>query len=378
MTKIGTTLAVAASLVAFTGCNKKKEEATAQKPTETDVAPRAPEPSKEQVKTLSGADLAEKYKLCTGLINAGTWDQFQKDCVAESYTSHSFGGTPELKGPAALVDYFKTMKTGFPDWKLEPQLIVVSGRNILAIDLTTGTNTGPMKTPMGEMPATNKKTGQLMFHRLKLDDANRATDEWAIVDPTTLLGQLGLAPPGSPPVRPVMDKGLEGAPMLVVTADDAKEKANLETVQKSNDAFNAHKVADMMATLTDDAVESDQASPADVVGKKAIEKGVTAFFAGFPDGKITGTEMWAGGDYVVQIAKFEGTNTGDMGAMKKTGKKASVDIVEVMHFKDGKIDHLWRFRNVFQMAIQLGLVPSPPAAPAAGSAATMAPAEPKK
>src|SRR5207302_6392412 len=148
-------------------------------------------------------------------------------------------------------------------------------------------------------------------------------------------------------------------------ADDAKEKANLELAKKANDAFNAHKAADLMALTADNVVESDAASPKDVTGKKDIEKGLKDFQTSFSDGKLT-ADVWAAGDYTVSVGKFEGTNDHDGMKMKKTGKHVSVPVAEVMQWKDGKATHIWRFYNGMDFATQLGFMPPPGAAPAAG------------
>lgn len=364
--KLVTTLVLALSVMAF-GCSKKKEEGTAQK---QEMAPKTTEPKKEEPppppKPMTGTELADKYKACIQMVNDAKWDDFKKDCVDDNYVFHAIAGMPERKGADALMTYFKDQKTAFPDWKLQPQLIMISGRNILAVNLATGTNSGTMKTPMGDMPATNKKMGMLFFHRLAINDANKATEEWAIADGSTMMAQLGMAPKGAPPHRAAMDKGMEGAPMVVVTADDAKEKANIDAYKKSIDAFNSHKTADLMATMTPDAVEMDQEADKDHKGTKEIEKGLKDFQTAFSDGKISNVDTWAAGDYVVAIGTFEGTNDHDMGKMKKTGKKVSSQFAEVAHFKDGKIDQLWRFVNGMDMAMQLGMMPPPGAAPAGG------------
>jgi steroid delta-isomerase-like uncharacterized protein len=174
-------------------------------------------------------------------------------------------------------------------------------------------------------------------------------------------GQLGLSPKEAPPVRPAMEKGMDGAPVIIVAADDAKEKANLETIKKANEAFMSKKPADSMAFYADDAVESDQASGADTKGKKEIEKGMTMFTKAFPDLKIEVKGQWAAGDYVIVEGVFSGTNNGPMGKMPKTGKPVTGQYAEIFKLKDGKITELWRFRNGLAMAMQLGLVKMPAA-----------------
>jgi steroid delta-isomerase-like uncharacterized protein len=267
------------------------------------------------------------------------------------------------------------MAKAMPDYKMMPQLVMVSGRNILAVNLTTGTHTGELAMEgMPPIPATNKKIGMLFFHRLALNDQNKATDEWGFDDPAAFMGQLGLAQKGSPPTRPATDKGWEGAPIVVVTADDDKEKANLATVAKAMEAFNNRKNADMQALMTDDVVVSDQAMEKDVTGKKEADAQLKLFQNGFSDSKVTATNAYAAGDWVVQIGKFEGTHDHDFMGIKKTGKKVSLDFTEVLQLKDGKIAKIYRFHSGMQLAQQLGLMPE---TPAQGSAAAPAPAEKK-
>jgi predicted ester cyclase len=246
---------------------------------------------------------------------------------------------------------------------------MVSGRNVLAVNLVTGTQSGELAMPgMPAVPPSGKKIGMFMFHKLAINDANKATEEWGFDDPGTMMGQLGLAPKDAPPTRAAVDKGIEGAPIVVITADDAKEKANIDVTKKGYEAFSAHKMPDLMATMTDDTVDSDQASPADVTGKKNVEKFLGMWLAGFSDAKANISEYYAAGDYVVSIGKFEGTHDHDFGKIKKTGKKVSLDFAEVGLMKDGKLARAWRFHSGMQFAMQLGLMPAPGAS-AAGSAA---------
>lgn len=374
MKKVSIGLALALCVV---GCKKKKEEEN-KEPVPTPAvqegsgsaamagsgsAAAAPAEA-----TLSGKDLADKYQKCVGLINDGKFDDFTSTCVAADYKGHDMD-MGDMSGADSIKTEFQSLKTAFPDWKMSPQLIMISGRNILGVELSTGTNSGPMKMGGGpEMPATNKKMGALMFHKLAINDQNKATEEWAYQDPTTMMGQLGALPKTAPPTRPAMDKGWDGAPIVVVTADNDAEKKNLATVKAMDDAFNAHKVDAMLASISDDFVESDQADGQDGKGKKDAEKNIKMFQTAFPDGKLTEDSAYAAGDYVVVLGTFEGTNTGDMGPMKKTGKKVSMHYAEINKLKDGKITNLWRFRNGMAMATQLGLMPAPGAAPAGGAA----------
>jgi len=366
--KTRTMVVITLGLALAAGCKKKEKtgetaagsgsSTAVAKPNEGSAAmkpPEPPPPPKPAPKT--GKDLAQAYQDCGALIAGAKWDDFMKQCSADTFVGH-MADDKDMKRDE-VVPMFKDMRAAFPDEKIEPQLIFVNGRNILAVMLMSGTHEGPMKTPMGEIPATKKKFGALMYHRLAMNDENKATEEWSYFDPATMMGQLGLSPKEAPPSRPAMEKGMEGAPAIIVAADDDKEKKNLETVKKSNDAFNSKKAADAMAFYADDAVESDQATGTDAKGKKEIEKGLAMFWKAFPDVKVDAANMWAAGDYVVVEGSFSGTNDGPMGKMPKTGKKVTGHYAEIIKLKDGKITEMWRFRNGLAMAAQLGLIKPP-------------------
>ena len=382
MKKLSIGLVIALGLV---GCKKKKEEENkepAPMVTETGSAGSAAAGSGSAAapeKPLTGAELATVYQKCVAMISDGKLDDFVSTCIAADYKGHDMD-MGDMSGTDAIKNELASLRTAFPDFKMSPQLVMVSGRNILAVELTQGTNSGPMKMGNGpEMPATNKKMGTLMFHRLTINDQNKANEEWVYQDPLTMMSQLGMSPKGAPPMRPAMEKGWEGAPIIVVTADDDKEKKNLAVIKAMDDAFNAHKADAMVASLSDDFVMSDQSEPKDVTSKKDAEKAIKEMFTGFPDAKVTSDNTWAGGDYVVELGTMDATNTGDMGPMKKTGKKVSLHFAEVSKLKDGKITNLWRFDNGMAMAQQLGMMPAPGAGAgsAAGSAAAGS-AAPKK
>jgi len=314
---------------------------------------------------LEGKALADKYLACTSFINTAKWDDLASKCLATTYKGHTADGD-DTSGPSAVVDYFKAQAAAFPDMKLQPQLVAVNGRNILAVALLTGTHTGTMKSAHGELPATNKKIGQLMFHRVTLDEENRVSEEWAYFDPATMMGQLGLLPPSAPKLRPTLEAGWQGAPIVVVATDDAKEKANLDVAQKSAAAYQAKKWADYTALYTDEAVEADQATGIDNKGKKQLQSGGELLTKAFPDLKLETVASFAAGDFVFVQGTLTGTNDGPLGTLTPTKKQLQAQYAEVYKLADGKIAELWRFRNGKAMAAQLGLIPT---SPAAGSAA---------
>lgn len=373
--------------VAVTGCKKKEDTGNAPKAAEgtapgsamapgsaamTQGSAAATPTAPPKAAPLVGKDLAMKYMDCGKMLNSGKLDDFKANCLAADFVNH-MEGMPEVKGADAMAAHMQMMRTAFPDFKAEPALVLISGRNIFSIGMMTGTNSGPMKMGEHEMPATNKKTGSLMFHKLAINDENKATEEWAFHDGRTLMGQLGVLPKEAGPTRPVLDKVPAFPEQIVVAADDAKEKANVEAYKKMLDAINAHKSADAAAMYADNSVESDQADDKDHTGKKELQKGLDDFIKTFPDVKLDVPAPVGVGDYVVAIGTMTGTNKGPMGKMKPTNKSVSGNYAEVVAFKDGKITNTWRFRNGADMAKQLGLMPDHAGKDAGGAGGKDAP-----
>jgi len=346
---------VFASLLVVAGCSKKGEEGTVQKQPLGGAATAPPAPPVEAPKPLTGQGLVAKYQACIDQINAGTFDGFKTDCLDGSYTAHEAGKATTPKADD-LVASFKSMKAGVPDFKLTPQIVLVSGRTILAVELVTGTASGTLKTPMGDVPPSNKKLGALMFHRLTMNDANKVTEEWSYGDDASMMSQLGMPIPGVPPGRAAAEKGIDGAPNVLVAADDAQEKTNSETIDKLVTALDGGKIPDAIALLAPDVVISDQSNTSDIVGTKAIEGVYKNAFAALTNRKHAFTGSWAVGNYVVRTGTFTATSK---------GKTFTSDLAQIFVLKDGKVTRNWIFQNGMQIATQLGLVKVPAATPPA-------------
>jgi predicted ester cyclase len=356
-----------AATIAAAGC--KKEEA----PPAPAMEPKPVEPPKPAEppppKPFTAEEQVKWYQDCWGKFNAKDFDGFKKcfgpDATAELVDS----GMPPFKGADATMGAQMFAKA-FPDLKGDPQLVLQNGKTTLGVWLLTGTNSGPMPGPGGaEMPATNKKIGLLAAHLITVGDSNMVATERMFLDQGELASQLGVS---KMPGRPVMDKGAASA-TVVIAKDDDTEKKNLETEKASIDAWNKHDVKAVAPFYADDSKFSESAEAKDQ-SKKEMIGNLGDLFKAMSDVKLDGTESWAAGDYVVTTGMFTGTNDGPMMKMKPTGKKVSTAYIQVDRFEGGKIKESWLFYNSMAMAMQLGLVPAPGAAPAAGDKGAAAPA----
>lgn len=346
-------LGVLLSLVFAVGCGKAEPPPETAESMEPEPPPPPPPPKPAPPKTLVGEDLAKRYIACWQAFDEADWDAFG-DCFAENALSSSpDSGQEALKGPESIIEgSAKPFREAFPDAKGTPQLVLVDDRNVTSITWVTGTHTGPLKTPSGEIPPTGKKIGEFVFHSVTLDAANRATSEVLVNDMGSLLFQLGLNPS---PARAARDAGLPGAPIILVALGDDTEKANVAAVQRFAEQFAKEDVKGITATLADDVVESDQSSAKDIKGKKAVVAGTKLFLGAMGKVSYDCPVIWGAGPYVVSQCNFKAVHDGNLGRLKKTNKPVSLTVAEVHKLEGGKFVEAWRFFNSAAFAAQLGL-----------------------
>jgi steroid delta-isomerase-like uncharacterized protein len=337
-------LALLVAAVVLVGCGKKKPQEGIEPPP---VAPPTTGSAAPAPKPLTAEEVAKHFDDCWGMWNAAKYDDFKGGCFTADATRDVPGsGLPIASGAAAVVDSTKLLKSGLPDLKGEPALELVDGHNLAAVVLVTGTQSAALKTPMGEIPATNKKVGFLVAQVIDFDDTGHAKTEADYFDLATLVGQLNPNP--KQPVRAAMDKAPMAKQVIVAKHDDT-EKANLETVKQALEALNKHDLKAFGALLADDLVDSDQSVSKDA--KKAeLLATLAATAKGMPDFKITATATWAAGAYVVVTALQTGTT-----ATKKTINIPAVNIIEL---DKGKLKTVMGFSQSLAMATQLGTPPA--------------------
>ena len=309
-------------------------------------------------KPLEGQALADRYAACWDLFSNKKWAEFE-GCYDAGTVSVAPGQVPAKGGKAIVEKHSKAIAEAMPDVKGDIQLMLVSGRKAVTVAVFSGTHTGPLKGPMGTIPATNKKIGQVVAHAIESGPKSVASKEWFIQDGGTMMAQLGLSPA---PARPALDKGWADKPTVIVASNSKTEQQNLAAIKKAYAAFNKNDDA-MFSLFADDIVDHDHAAPADLQGKPAVVGFLQGIHKMSSNVKIAPTTIFAAGDYTATIGEFNGKNDGEMpaiGITKKTGKSFKINVIEVVHWEGGKAKEIWPFINGMQMAEQLGLLPPAP------------------
>ena len=79
----------------------------------------------------------------------------------------------------------------------------------------------------------------------------------------------------------------------------------------------------------------------------------------FPDYTITIEDIVAEGDKVITRFIFAGTHKGEYLGVAPTGKKITMNIVNIYRIAGGKIAENWLLPDTFDLMIQLGAIPNP-------------------
>jgi ketosteroid isomerase-like protein len=317
-------------LVVFVaGACKGKDATPAAAPTVAsgsqlaDAAAPAPSPAVDNAATNSGAEIAKRYEECIALANDAHWDKLAS-CYAGSVMFEA-PGLDEPRTLAAELAASKKLRGELPDYKQAPQLVLVSGNTVIAIELHTATST-----------KTKKPIGFLVGHVVGTDPTGKVTRDLAFWDAKTVEGQRT----GRPGVRAVATPF--PAKTLLIAKDDDIEKKNLATFTQMMEASENKDLVAFGEKLADDVVWSVINRPQDLT-KAEILAGIKS--------RLEKTDLhyrvdhaWAAGDYVASIETVSGTATAESPDKKfKKGDKIEQQLLAIHRFANGKVAQVWVF-----------------------------------
>ena len=105
------------------------------------------------------------------------------------------GGT--TRGIDGFLSHGQGFAAAFPDSRMEITTLIESGDHAVAEGVYSGTHTGPLATPQGELPPTGR-TLRLPICLVFEVAAGRITSNHAYYDQMTFAAQLGLLPDPAP------------------------------------------------------------------------------------------------------------------------------------------------------------------------------------
>ena len=124
-------------------------------------------------------------------FNTGDWEQLRAMLASDALYAE-LGTQRKIDGPDKIVELFRGWKTAFPD-AVGTVTSAVASDNKAALELTwKGTQTGPLATPEGTIPASGKRqeTPAACFFTFEGDKIKESRHYF---DSMTLLKQIGAA-----------------------------------------------------------------------------------------------------------------------------------------------------------------------------------------
>jgi steroid delta-isomerase-like uncharacterized protein len=137
-------------------------------------------------------DHAAAMKRLYDLISAGDIDGFG-ELLADDFVEHE--EMPGLeRSKEGVKQLFHMYRAAFPDLRMTPQDVLVSGDRAVARVRATGTHQGEF---LG-MPATGRSVDVQLIDITRFGDDGLAREHWGVFDALAMMQQLGAFPRSSP------------------------------------------------------------------------------------------------------------------------------------------------------------------------------------
>lgn len=124
-----------------------------------------------------------------------------------------------------------------------------------------------------------------------------------------------------------------------------------------NEVWNGGDVTALDQLLAPSYINHTPSTPNPPPGPAGLKPIVLAMRTAFPDLHYEIKDLIATEDSVVMRVLMTGTHRGDLFGLPATGKKVSVEQINIEHIRDGRIVEHWRVTDELQLMRQLGAVP---------------------
>ena len=125
------------------------------------------------------------------------------------------------------------------------------------------------------------------------------------------------------------------------------------------EAINQGNMSMIDEFLIPDFVEHEELPPGIPPGREAPKVLFTMLRSAFPDLKATIEHLIAEGDEVVLHMTWTGTHEGEFMGIPPTGKRISINVIDILGIAEGKFVEHWGVMDSMAMMQQLGVVPAP-------------------
>lgn len=129
---------------------------------------------------------------------------------------------------------------------------------------------------------------------------------------------------------------------------------NKELVRRWFEALSRHDVDAVADMVAEDFIHNSSTNQ----GRDGVRAELDYWFSAFPDASLSVEDVIADGDRVAARVVTTGTHGGEFMGSPPTGKRVSVQEVDIFRIEDGQITEAWAAVDFFGMLTQLGLLPS--------------------
>ena len=127
----------------------------------------------------------------TRVFNERDWDS--AGTILSPDVETTAPGTGAVIGIEPFIAYAKGFALALPDSRLVPETVTEEGNRVVVEGRYTGTHTGPLMSPQGEVPATGRKL-DLPYADVFEVEAGRIVRHRTYYDQMDFAQQLGLVP----------------------------------------------------------------------------------------------------------------------------------------------------------------------------------------
>ena len=119
---------------------------------------------------------------------------------------------------------------------------------------------------------------------------------------------------------------------------------------------------DAMDDFVAEDVVDHEVPPELPAGRDGVKAFIGSFHEAVSDLHVEVHQVFGEGEYVAGRGTWSGTQDGDLPGIPATGKRFSVDSIDIVRFVDGQAVEHWGVTDDLGMLTQLGVIPEPAAA----------------
>ena len=119
---------------------------------------------------------------------------------------------------------------------------------------------------------------------------------------------------------------------------------------------------DAMDDFVAEDVVDHEVPPGFPAGRDGVKAYIGAFVEAVPDLQIEVHQLFGEGDLAAGRATWSGTQEGELPGIPATGKRFSIDSIDIVRFEDGRAVEHWGVTDNLGLLTQLGVIPEPAAA----------------